>query len=121
MSEIILAVIECSTNMSYIWCICAQGILFQPSLGAVLAESVLHSHGVCVTCKSRLVLSNYPLGGFSVRFFVMLKFDSKTELPCAKIWHRRVHGELDLLFKLKACEVGFWVSLGALATRIVCF
>lgn len=41
MSEIILAVIECSTNMSCIWCICAQGILFQPSLGAVLTQSYL--------------------------------------------------------------------------------
>lgn len=45
MSEIILAVIECSTNMSCIWCICAQGILFQPSLGAVLTDL----HGVALT------------------------------------------------------------------------
>lgn len=53
MSEIIEAVIERSTNMS---CICAQGILFQPSLGAVLTQSVLHPHVVCVTFKSRLLL-----------------------------------------------------------------
>lgn len=51
----------------------------------------------------------------------MLKFGTKTELLHAKIWHRRVRSELDLLFKLKVCEDGFWVSLVTLATRIVCF
>lgn len=56
MSEIIQAVIECSPDMSYIGFICAQGTLFQPSLGAVLTQSVLHPHVVCVTCKSGLVL-----------------------------------------------------------------
>lgn len=76
--------------------------------------------GLCYL-QERIGPLKLPPGGFSVRFFVMLKFDSKTELPCAKIWHRRVHRELDLLFKLKACEVGFWLSLGALAVRIVCF
>lgn len=48
MSEIILAVIECSTNMSYIWCIYAQSILFQPPLGAVLTVTyVALSCGFC--------------------------------------------------------------------------